>query len=83
MMLIPCILIEPTPATSPARPPLQRSAVFDADTGLTYVEAAPDLVTVITGNGVQLSFRSTLSDWCNKLIAAAAEADDEPEETQQ
>ena len=82
MLLIPCRLVEPVPSpngTTP-RPPILRNAVFDADTGITYVETAPELVTVITGNGVQLSFKSSISDWCNKLIETAAAEDSEPEE---
>jgi hypothetical protein len=83
MLLIPCRLVELVPAvdgTAP-KPPILRNAVFDADTGITYVETAPELVTVITGNGVQLSFKSSIADWCNKLIetAAAEEAEEEPE----
>ena len=85
MMLIPCRLIEPVPSPDGTpKPPIVRNAVFDADTGLTYVEAGPELVTVITGNGVQLSFKSSLADWCNKLIeTAAAQEEAEEEETQQ
>jgi len=79
MLLIPCTFVEPASIGGgvTAAGPKFRKAVFDADTGITYVESATELVTVITANGVQVSFRSTLADWCNKLLAAAAD-DDEP-----
>ena len=81
MMLIPCTWID---RPSIGDKPTLRQAAFDADTGITYVETAPDVVTVITGNGVQLMFRSSMADWCTKLIEAAADdglADDEEPET--
>jgi hypothetical protein len=89
MLLIPCTWIEPSPAPPGApipatRKPNLRQAVFDADSGMIYVETAADVVTVITANGVQLSFKSSLADWINKLIATAAAddgADNQDQET--
>jgi hypothetical protein len=81
MLLISCTWIEPAVAGAAAtRTANLRQAVFDADTGMIYVETAADVVTAITANGVQLSFKSSLSDWINKLIAAADEGADEETE---
>lgn len=70
MLLTPCTFVEPAPV---GRAPVFRQAVFDADSGITYVETAPDLVTVITANGVQLQFRTSLADFCGRLVAAEAD----------
>lgn len=83
MLLIPCVWIEPAAAGGvPSKTPNLRQAVFDADSGMIYVETAADVVTVITANGVQLSFKSSLADWINKLMETAA-ADDGADETEQ
>ena len=81
MLLIPTRIVEPEPGKP--KPRLYR-AVFDADSGITYVERGPDLISVLTGFGVHVSIAEPLDDWCNKLVEAAAradgvEAEEEPE----
>jgi len=84
VLMIPCILAEPVAPGANGQQKL-RKAVFDADTGIVYVEIAPDCVSVVGPGGVQLMFKSSLDDWCTKLLEAAAapDAGDEPEEIRQ
>ena len=84
MLLIPTRIVEPGAVVSGVSGnPRTYRAVFDADSGITYVERGPDLISVLTGFGVHVSIAEPLDDWCNKLVEAAARADgietEEPE----